>query len=175
MQGAIRVTSGNCVFHNLCGYSCEATSRNCAFSAVNSDSNSINYAVDCSISNCVALSSSSSYGYGTMYHYYGNIFIKSVNLSHNNCNYYSAIDCRPNKAMSEGSETFGTIISYSSFKNNTAEKYITIYLYNSAYNHKINNSNIIENKQNNPTSSYNGLIYTYGETTIQNSYYNIES
>ena len=142
--GAIYSRYGNNVLHNVCGTDCQSTNGNEGFALLDgSSSTSIdtkNYVNESSIANCVASN------YYTMYHYYGNIQYKSVNLSNNNAYSYSAIYCYPNQKDGNG---IATSISYSSFSNNTATSYYCIYLdyYSSANQYEINMSNIIYNEQ----------------------------
>ena len=152
--GAICIYNGNAVFNRICGYKC-SSSNNVCFSTIQGSSRTINTVHDSSVAYCVASS------YYTMYHYYGCIDIKSVNLSHNKASSYSALTCRPS---STNGGTYGTNISYSSFSNNTASSQWCIYLRYSnsvAKQYEINNSNIIEN-------SGDQTIYVYyGELTMR--------
>ena len=142
--GAIYSRYGNNVLHNVCGTDCQSD-NNEGFAVLDgSSSTSIdtkNYVNESSIANCKA---DGSY---TMYHLYGNIQYKSVNLSNNNVYYTSAIYCYPNQKDGNG---IATSISYSSFSNNTAETYYCIYLYydisnEDANQYEINMTNIIYN------------------------------
>ena len=95
-----------------------------------------------------------------MYHLYGYIDIKSVNLSHNTAIInYSPLTCYSSPT---NGETYGTSISYSSFADNTASNFYCIYLNN--YPSQIESSNIINNHQNNPGNR--GLIYTYSNSKM---------
>ena len=71
----------------------------------------------------------------------------TVNLSYNKVEtYFSAIYCRPSKI----SNSYYTSITYSSFANNTAERYYCIllsYADSSANKYSVNNSNIINNQR----------------------------
>ena len=126
-----------CVLNNVCGYECSASYESFIWVTSDDSTRTKNYVFQSSVANCEA---STSY---TMFHYYGNILYKSVNLSDNNANYYSAIDCRPNQ---KDENNIGISISYSSFSNNSAKTYYCIYLeyYSSSANqYEINMSNII--------------------------------
>ena len=161
--GAIRAENTDCVMNRICGYKCKATQLRCSFCCNIENNCDKNYALDCSISNCEAKSQY------TMFHQYGHIIIKSVNLSSNTCNACSAIQCLPNKVI-PNEEDLGTVISYSSFAHNIAKSNNCIVLSYSdaqANHYKINNTNIIYNKQEIPNG--NGLIYTNGNTKIENT------
>ena len=111
--GAINVNPSNSVLKSICCYNCHSSNYEggCNIYGPNSNSNNIiNYVHDSSVAYCVASS------YYTMVHEYGYIEIKSVNLSHNQANQYSALDCAPSSKQG----TYGTSISYSSFADNTA-------------------------------------------------------
>ena len=149
----IRVTKGNCIIAFICGYNTKAEEYD-AFSAVHTDSNrEINFVFDSSISHCEA---NNAY---TMAHTFGNIYIKSVNLSRNKAKYYSALCCGPSKINDE--TNYGTDIISCSISNNTATHQYCIYLtYNNSTNkHQIKNCNIIENNSSN-------TIYSNGKTNI---------
>ena len=142
--GAIDSVFGNNVLHNVCGNDCNAD-NNCGFALIDGyDSTSTytkNYVIQSSVANCVA-------NYYTMDHFYGNIQYKSVNLSKNNADSYSAIRCRTNQK--DENTDYGISISYSSFSNNTASNDYCIYLYYDTSNanankYEINMSNIIYN------------------------------
>ena len=63
-----------------------------------------------------------------MYHYSGNIYIKSVNLSHNKASERSPLSCEPTKINEETNH--GSDVLYCSFSNNTVTNQQCIYLYN---------------------------------------------
>ena len=109
---AIYSKNGNIVLDHVCGTNCYSAYFE-GFSDIygKSSGKSINYVHDSSVAYCVASNQF------TMYHYYGHIDIKSVNLSHNEAARYSALTCWPS---STNENNIGTSISYSSFSNNTA-------------------------------------------------------
>ena len=132
--GAIYISKGDCVIHEVCGYHC-TSSYDFSFSDVYGSPKDKNYVHDSSVAYCVASS------WYTMVHNYGYIEIKSVNLSHNQASSYSALDCRPSSKQG----TYGTSISYSSFADNTASNYYCIclnrvYGYDEANKYEIKNS-----------------------------------
>ena len=133
--GAIYISKGDCVIHEVCGYHCTANYE--SFSLVSGDSNrDKNYVHDSSVAYCVASN------WYTMVHQYGYIEIKSVNLSHNEANQHSALYCAPS---STNGGTYGTSISYLSFADNTASNYYCIclnrvYGYDEANKYEIKNS-----------------------------------
>ena len=140
-QGAIRVSAGNSILAFLCGQKCNANGND-GFCSINSDkSRSINSVFYSSISQCEAES------YYTMVHDYGYVYIKTVNISHNNATYYSALRCGPNKIIERTNH--GTDVLYCSFSNNTAAS--SCFLVSNAYDkiadikHETRNCNIIEN------------------------------
>ena len=160
--GAIYISKGDCVIHEVCGYHCTANSQ-FSFSDVwqSSGTKDKNYVHDSSVAYCVASN------YYTMYHYYGYIEIKSVNLSHNEATRYSALRCYPSSKQG----TYGTSISYSSFADNTAS-YYCIYLWyitsSSANKYEIKNSNIIRNSGDRTIYVYNGEL-TMRKTCMMNN------
>ena len=158
-QGAIRATNGNCIIAQTCAQFCCAE-INDGFCSITKDdyteqsNREINSVFDSSISRCDAKSKY------TMAHTYGKIEIKSVNLSHNRAEFYSAIALLPNNFV-EGTE-YGCIVSYCSFSNNTATIEQCIRMnnyYNPSCKHQIKTSNIIDN--NSPNT-----IWSQGETKI---------
>ena len=102
---AIYVGNGNTVLHNVCGSDCYSSSYS-GFANIElySTSYTMNYVIESSIANCVALN------YYTMYHYRANIQYKSVNLSNNNAYRYSAIRCYPNQKDGNGIATSISIL-----------------------------------------------------------------
>ena len=148
----IRVTAGNCILAYVCGQNC-TSSTNDGFCSVSTDTSiKINSVFDSSVSHCEAVASY------TMVHQQGHVYIKSVNISHNKVNSYSALSCGPNKNNEETNH--GSDVLYCSFSNNTAtSKFCIIFdsVYNSSCTHEIKNCNIILNEGNN-------LIYGIGQT-----------
>ena len=150
----IRVSNGNCVIVNACSKNGYA-GNNDGFCSITSDSTrSTNYVIDSSISHCEAINEY------TMYHDYGPIFIKSVNLSYNKASYVSALRCAPSKIDKETKHGFD--VNYCSFLNNTAGKEHCLRMSNQlgiSCTHDIKNCNIIEN-------AATKTIHSLGETTI---------
>ena len=131
----IRIKAGNCIIAFVCsqyGYA----GTNDAFCSFTNDekTRTINSVFDSSVSHCEA---SSSY---IMVHNHGYVYIKSLNLSNNNANYYSALICNPNKNNEETSH--GNDIIYSSISNNTATIQYCVVVGSTA---EIKNCNIISN------------------------------
>ena len=85
-----------------------------------------------------------------MYHWYGNVSCKGVNVSNNQVREISGIYI--------GSPSISSI-SFSSFRNNKATSYSCIWCYSST--HYITDTNIIQNEQ---TSSGAGIINAYSAT-----------
>ena len=117
--GAIYSEFGNNVLHNVCGNDCHSDNWE-SFAAIggsdSTETNTKNYVIQSSVANCEADSDD------TMYHAYGHIQYKSVNLSDNIAQYsFSAIECYPNQK--DENNDYGISISYSSFSNNTAETF----------------------------------------------------
>ena len=139
-QGALAIAESNSVLNKICGYQCKANNHD-AFCSIAGGvgSRKKNFIFDSSISHC---ETKISY---TMYHAYGFIHFKSVNLSHNKANQCAAIYSSPNI-------NYGTEVSYCSFGNNTAENYCIIFKKDNC-KHEVTHSNIIENKAINTMSS----------------------
>ena len=171
----IRVTGGNCIIAYVCsqyGYADEGD----GFCSTSTDtSRTINSVFDSSISHCETKS------YNTMYHKFGHVYIKSVNLSHNKANYCSALHCLPNKINEETNH--GSDVLYCSFSNNTATSQKCVIVdnqFNTSCTHGIKNCNIIENNSSNTICSRgkleiissfisgnkNPCFYTYAQTII---------
>ena len=152
---ALYIYCGNIVLNQVCGYQCQSASYD-GFSYIqaNSNNNHNNTVIETSVSNCNANSQR------TMRNVYGFINISTVNLSYNEVKTYdcSALLCQP----SNPSNGYGTSITYSSFANNTAERYYCIGLsnyYNTNCKHDVKNSNITRNK------GYK-TIYSRGDATM---------
>ena len=132
--GAIKVTRGDAVFCRICGSDCAAAYRD-GFSSITDDTSiKISSFFDSSISHCEAQTYS-------VYHRYGHIRIKSLNISHNKADSISALRCAPSQV---DENSFGTFINYCSFANNTSnENSICLSdLYYDNCQHEIKNSNI---------------------------------
>ena len=109
----IRVTAGNCIIAFVCGQYGYAANSDAFSSICNDETRSINSVFYSSVSHCKANN------YYTMFHGYGCVNIKSLNLSHNKANYTSALRCCPNQIDEETNH--GSDVIYCSFSNNTAE------------------------------------------------------
>ena len=146
---AVRSLTGNVVIAFTCGQYNKAE-KNDGFSAVHSDTTrTINSVYDSSISHSEATTSH------TMYHSYGQLNIKTVNISHNSANKISSLKCVP----STSSKTID--ICFCSFSNNTSkEQCIQLNNENNIEcQHQIKNSNFIQNKG-------KDTFYSKGETNI---------
>ena len=136
---AIRVEAGNSIFAFLCGQYGHAGEYDSFSTVTNGKERTINSIFDSSVSHCFTEGSQ------TMYHEYGYVYVKSLNISHNKAKELSSFYAAPNK-----NETiYGSFISYSSFSNNTSESFCL--RTNNQFSsepciHKIKHSNIIENK-----------------------------
>ena len=106
--GALWLNSGDCVMNKLCGYQCSC-SNTVGFSDVYGSGKKIIYLHDSTIARCPSQAS-------TLYLRYGNIEVKSSNVSYNAADRRPAMYCEPDKENSEG---YGTTIFYSSIANNT--------------------------------------------------------
>ena len=153
----IRVSAGNCILAFVCsqyGYA----GNNDGFCSIHADSSrTINSVSDSSVSHCETNK------WHTMYHYAGNVYIKSLNLSRNKASERSPLSCEPNKINEEANHASDVL--FCSFSNNTAKSQHCIYLYNFSYascTHEIKNCNIIENKAKN-------TIWCRGSTDIISS------
>ena len=150
----IRVTNGNCIIALTCGYK-GFSPNNDGFSSISISSNSINSVFDSSVSHCQAQKRY------IMYHHFGFINIKSVNLSHNTAYECSTIGFEPNQNDEETKNS--AVLSFSSFVNNTAN-YRCLYLGRDQditinMKHEFKQSNVIENKG-------IDIIYSNGDTKI---------
>ena len=136
---SVRVVYGNCIIAFSCGQHCSSPSD--GFSSVHNDgSRKINSVFDSTVSYCAASQ------YLIMYHSQGSIRIKSVNISYNKAQSYSALRCAPNKA--DEKTGLANDISYCSMRNNSATSFcasLTTTYGKSDMLQIIKNSNIIEN------------------------------
>ena len=134
---AIRVNGGNCAITHVCGTFCKAK-VNDGFCSVSTNENiKTNVVLDSSVCHC---ESGSAY---TMVHRDGYIQIKSLNVSHNFAGKQaSALESIPNKINPKTG--LGTLISYSSIVNNTANERLCLLL-SSTFDHELRNSNFLSN------------------------------
>jgi predicted outer membrane repeat protein len=161
--GAIRVSTGQFVLYEVCGYSCYSTYTGVTvgqFACIDvntaSNKNYVNYS---SIVRCVNQRSNS---YDTVRLGSGEVCCPSVNMSMNKCQYYSGIYTYPNTGSSSVTYSF----SYSSFVDNVAYQYSCICFSRGGVKYEMKSCNVLRNTQ---TSSSNGIIYTYGILDIKNS------
>ena len=162
--GAIYVHSSNCVLHKVCGVSCESSYIS-SFSYIGQESSkqTNNTVYDSSVAYCNAVS------YYAMYHSFGYIDIKSVNLSHNKAkSSYPALYSQPS---STNGGKYGTSISYSSFSNNSAQNRCIYFGYksSSANQYEINYSNIIRNPTKNTIYAASGALEMRECTILENT------
>ena len=139
---AIRVTEGSCIIAFTCGYNTKAKTHD-GFCSICNDSNRLTNSVfDSSVSQCEAGK------FNIMYHQYGNITIKSLNVSHNYAEERSAPCCEPSKILLETKH--GCDIIYCSFANNTSTSQFCVLVSNfygpSDITFEIKNCNIVKNK-----------------------------
>jgi hypothetical protein len=142
--------NGECVLYKVCGNDCISTytsSSNGQFAYVyvqNTVSNK-NYISYSSISRCVNHNTNPR---GTIYLYYGKIYLPSVNISMNKCQYYSFIYCFP--FADSNYVTF--LLSYSTVTDNIASGHTCIYQEKNAAKGEIKYCNILRNLQGTPNS-----------------------
>ena len=149
-------TSAMCVLSFVCGVSCQSTSSSSnygqfSYVLVGSSPDCYNYVHQSTISNCAGNSESRA----TLRHYYGNINLRTVNLSHNTCTYWSAFGLLYASAAQND-------VSFSSFRDNTATSWICLHFYSGTFNLK--SSNIIENEQ---QDSRWGTVCTEGTSSTK--------
>jgi hypothetical protein len=163
LAGAIRVTTGQLVLYEVCGYNCYSTYTGGAigqFGCIDlntaSNKNYVNYS---SISHCVNQISNS---YDTLRLGSGIVRCPSVNMSMNECGYSSGIRTYPNTGSSYVTNSF----SYSSFVDNVASQYSCIYFYSDGAKYEMKSCNVLRNTQS--SGSY-GIIYTCGTLNIKDS------
>jgi hypothetical protein len=157
-------SSGQCVLHEICCYDCCSTFTGWTYGqfariyvkdAVTSK-NYVNYYS--SIVRCV--------GEGSMSHYTlrlsnGKICCPSVNISINECRFYSGIFCY------RDTNSFTCSFSYSSFTDNIANGYTCICICRGCANCEFKSCNILRNTQGSLDS--NGIFYTGDTVNIEDS------
>jgi hypothetical protein len=162
--GAIRVSGGQCVLHEVCGYNCYSTYTSdsvgqfACIDVTNADSNK-NYINYSSIVCCVNQRSDSC---DTVRLGGGKVCCPSVNMSMNKCGRYSCIFTYP----FIDSSSFTCSFSYSSFTDNNILDFTCICFYRGGAKYEMKSCNVIRNVQ---SSSSNGIIYTYGILNIKDS------
>ena len=140
--GVLYIIYSDFALNHVCAIKCNS-SNSYSFTYVDYSGRAVNSIHQSSIANCF-----SKHDY-TLYHAHGKIDIKSVNLSHNKVNRYSALTCVPSSTKNND-DKIGTNIRYSSFADNIASLSICIYLNyisgsDDAVEHLIRNTNIIRN------------------------------
>jgi hypothetical protein len=161
--GAIYFTntnSGQCVLHEVCGYDCCTTdgyNNHFIYTSVKNDISSKNYINYSSISRCVNENS-----WHTLYVNNGNIICPSVNFSNNKC-YGQFVVCFPLSY----SNTVTCSLSYSSFADNIASRYICLILWTTGAEYEIKSCNILRSTQG-TLNSY-GTICAGGNLKIMDS------
>ena len=129
---------GCCILNRVCGFGCHSTASLYHFDYIYT-SNSVDYFSKIDESSiCYSFSESSRY---TLYHNYGCISFKKLNMSNNKHSYYSAIYAAP----TANSQSLSFSLNYSSIANNTAKSRGCIYLEASSALYCIGTSNIINN------------------------------
>jgi hypothetical protein len=161
--GAIYFSNSNSaqyVLYAVCGNGCSSTSAgvfaHIYFNSADSNNNYVNYS---SIVHCAGAASGSEC---TLYHNYGKIYCPSVNMSMNKCSYHSGIIYR----TFVDSSSFTSLLSYSTFANNSATSYGCIWCNTGGANYEIKCCNILRNMQG---STSNGIIFARGNLTIEDS------
>ena len=148
---------GSCVINKCCASKCSALSGGLGhfvYTYLYNDGDHLNQVQDSSVINCNADKGT---GQGTLNLQRGIIMIKTVNLSQNSCSQYCPLYCAP---FSISSFT-ACSVSFCSIRGNTANTAYGLDFYNGA-KHELSNSNLIEND----IKGSNGLIYCYGQLTI---------
>jgi hypothetical protein len=166
--GAIFFENGNgqCVLHEICGFDCCSTntgSSSCCqnvYIYVNNAASSKNYINYSSIVRCVNVNLNSYY---TMYLQYGKVCCPSVNISMNECQYYSGIYSNPLR----DSNSFTGLFSYCSITDNIANGHTCIRSWWGNINIEFKSCNILRNTQG--TLSSGGTIYTHDNINILDS------
>jgi hypothetical protein len=162
--GAIRVSGGQFVLYEVCGYNCFSTYAGgtvgqFVFIDVTNSASNKNYVNYSSISGCVNQRSDSQ---ETVRLGSGMVCCPSVNMSMNTCGYYPGILTYPYTDSSSVTCSF----TYSSFVDNNCPGYICIYFNRNGAKYEMKSCNVLRNTQS--SSSY-GIIYTRGILNINDS------
>jgi hypothetical protein len=155
---------GQCVLHEVCGYDCYSIYTGSsyyqfAYIYVKSGESSKNYVNYSSITRCVNVNANSYY---ILRLSYGKICCPSVNISMNQCYYYSGIDFAP----SVDSNSYTGSLLYCSITDNVANRCTCIRSYYGGSNSEIKSCNILRNTQG---SNSDGTIYAYDYMRITDS------
>jgi hypothetical protein len=161
--GAIYFSNSNAlqsVLYSVCVNDCSSNNKS-PFARIiiqNSPSNK-NYVNYSTIARCVdeTLNAQSMF-----YIDYGKIYCPSVNMSMNSCRLYSGIIYGP----SVNSSSVTSLLSYSTFANNSASEYNCIWCNTGGANYEIKCCNILRNTQ--VSTSY-GIIFARGNLVIKDS------
>jgi hypothetical protein len=162
--------SGQSVLHKVCGFDCCSSYSSpyyqFAYIEVNGAVTSKNYVNYSSITRCINANANSHY---TLYLCSGKICCPSVNISLNECQYYSGIYCSP-----YGDYNYVTCsFSYSTFADNVANGCICIMLTNSGAKFEIKSCNILRNTQGSLNSEgticANGNLMIYDSCILENN------
>jgi hypothetical protein len=162
--GAIRVSGGQFVLYEVCGYDCYSTyaggtNGQFVYIVVTDSASNKNYVNYSSISCCVNQRSDS---YDTMRLGSGMVCCPSVNMSMNKCGYHSGIYTYPYTDSSSVTCSF----SYSSFVDNNCSGHIFIHFSRRDAKYEMKSCNVLRNKQS--SGSY-GIIFTRGILNIKDS------
>ena len=144
----IRVPAGNCIVAFVCGQYGYSDHNDGFCSICDDPTRTINSIFDSSISHCEAKN------WYIMFHAYGHVYYKSVNLSHNKADYGSAFRFEPNKINEKTKH--GSDVLYCSFSNNTSTTQFCVIVSNqhdTSSRHEFKNCNIIKNRAINTITS----------------------
>ena len=160
--GALYIYYSNFEMRYVCAVRCNASDGSFAFIEAERIDNSVSYS---------SIAYSNSGNRYTSYHFSGYIVNQFVNMSHNIANKYSGVYCvGGTSSYSQDANNNGTVISYSSFANNTAKSENCIYIRRattgSCDKYFILKSNIIRNNASNTITSEADLTLTIHSSSI---------
>lgn len=136
--------TGQCIICKVCSFQCKsALNGQFACTTLKNDINYINQVNDTTITGSKGKSKS----YFALYLCNGKISLPSVNITNNECAYYSALYCHPYQKSGKTLSDVTCFISYTSIVNNTATQYRCIYLDSASSSQCICTCNIINNDQ----------------------------
>jgi hypothetical protein len=159
-------SSGQCVFHNVCGNDCFSTysssysSGQFAYILVNDGASSKNYFNYSSITRCVNEVKSAEYN---LYLKYGKVCCPSTNISLNKCDYQPVFRFVPYKE----SNSVTCSITFCSFVDNNSTNDNCIHFYATGAEYEIKYCNILRNTI--VVLSGRGTIYSNGNLMIKDS------
>jgi hypothetical protein len=162
--GALYFVNSQSVLNKVCGFDCYSTFSynphyHFAWIQVNNAISNKNYVNYSSIVRCVSEESRAWY---ILCLFNGKACCPSVNMSLNKC-YGRTIYCYP---FTDSSSTI-CLFSYSSFTDNTLTGYTVFFLWRQGSKYEIKSCNILRNTQ--PLGNGEGIVYTYGNTVIEDS------